>query len=47
MFKLKINTEEKTLQSEKHKKFSFTFEKQSNNSLLKHILELIKSRLKK
>lgn len=47
MFKLKINTEEKTLQSEKHKKFSFTFEKQANDSLLKHILKLIQSWLKK
>lgn len=47
MFKLKINTEEKTLQSEKHKKFSFTFEKQSNCNLFKHILKLIASWLKK
>ncbi len=41
MFKLKINTEEKTLKTEKHKKFTFTFEKKSGN-LYTYILELIK-----
>ncbi len=47
MFKLNIHTEEKTLKSSKHKKMTFTFEKKSNGSLLKQLLELIKSWLKK
>lgn len=41
MFKLNINTEEKTLKAEKHKKFTFTFEKKSSN-LLNQLLKLIK-----
>lgn len=47
MFHMKIHTEEKTLKSEKHKKLTITFEKKSNDSLLKQFLELIKSWLKK
>lgn len=47
MINLKIHTEEKTLKSEKHKKLTITFEKKSNGSLFKQLLELIKSWLKK
>ncbi len=46
MFKVKINTEEKTFKTEKHKKFTFTFEKKSS-SFITYFLEWIKSLLKK
>ena len=47
MFHMKIHTEEKTFKSEKHKKLTITFEKKSNGSLFKQLLELIKIWLKK
>lgn len=46
MFKLNIHTEEKTFKAEKHKNFTFTFEKKSNN-LVSQLLKLIKFWLKK